>query len=91
VIYRFWSEFIASKVAWLACFFILASLWTIDHMLHAMRLFMAYQCGPPEGRAAVLQEEEARLGKRQHTLRLTKQYSINLSQSGAPKPFVREL
>ena len=42
VIYRFWEEFIASYTAWLGCFFAVGSLWTIDSMLHAIRLALAY-------------------------------------------------
>ena len=38
VIYQFWEEFIASKVAWLGAFFVVTSLWTVDNMLHSIRL-----------------------------------------------------
>ena len=46
VIYLFWEEFMASKSAWLGCFFSVSSLWTIDHMLHSMRLALA-RCTDP--------------------------------------------
>ena len=42
---------------------------------------MAYSCGPKEEREAVLEEEEARMGMRKHTLRLTKQFTMKLSKS----------
>ena len=67
VIYRFMEEFVASRTAWLACFFVLASLWTIDHMLHSIRLFLAYQFGPSDEQFDLV-EEEAKLGRRKHTL-----------------------
>lgn len=38
VIYRFMDEFTASNPAWLGCFFVVSSLWTIDNMLHALRV-----------------------------------------------------
>ena len=42
VIYHFMDEFTSSRTAWLGCFFTVASLWTIDYMLHALRLSLAY-------------------------------------------------
>ena len=78
VIYRFMEEFIASRTAWLGCFFIVASLWTIDHMLHSIRLFFASLCGATD-EVLDLEEEEAKLGRRKHTLQLTRQYSLRLS------------
>ena len=78
VIYRFMEEFVASRTAWLACFFIIASLWTIDHMLHSMRLFFASVCGKSYEKLD-LEEEEAKLGRRRHTVLLSRQYSLKLS------------
>ena len=44
VIYMFMDEFLSSWTAWLGCFFIVSSFWTIDNMLHAMRMCLR-QCG----------------------------------------------
>ena len=78
VIYRFMEEFIASRTALLACFFIIASLWTIDHMLHSMRLFFASVFGKGNEKLD-LEEEEAKLGRRRHTVLLSRQFSLKLS------------
>lgn len=60
VIYRFMSEFVSSKTAWLGCFFVVTSLWTIDHMLHALRLSMAYCfASKDETPAQILEKQEA--------------------------------
>jgi len=59
VIYRFMEEFVASKPAWLGCFFTVGSLWTIDHMLKSMRLCLAYCfAGGKEAKAKVLEDHE---------------------------------
>ena len=46
VIYRFMDEFRSSYVAWLGCFFIVTSFWTIDNMLQALRLALSYIYAP---------------------------------------------
>ena len=65
VIYMFMDEFVASKVAWLGCFFIISSFWTIDNMLHAMRLCLR-KCYDKEEKDAVetLEEEIIELERR---------------------------
>ena len=74
------EEFVASKTAWLACFFVLSSLWTIDHMLHSMRLFFASVCGKGDEQIDLM-EEEAKLGRRRHTVLLSRKYSLKLSMN----------
>lgn len=41
--YRFGDEFVASYPAWLGCFFVVSSMWSIDLMLHAIRVTLG-QC-----------------------------------------------
>ena len=55
VIYQFMDEFTSSKTAWLGCFFVVSSLWTIDYMLHALRLSLAYMfAGKNQTKAEIL-------------------------------------
>ena len=81
VTYRFMDEFVSSITAWLACFFILASLWTIDHMLMAIRLFIEFMYESYEDRAAVLEKAEARLGMRTYTKNLENEVDFKVSAS----------
>ena len=53
----FWEEFMSSNVAWLGCFFVVSTLWTVDHMMHALRICLR-QCADP---ADELEEEIEKL------------------------------
>ena len=62
VIYRFMDEFTSSRTAWLGCFFVVSSLWTIDYMLHALRLSLAYLfAGKHETKAEILEKQEVEM------------------------------
>mgnify|MGYP007095111630 FL=1 len=62
VIYRFMDEFTSSKTAWLGCFFVVTSLWTIDTMLHAIRLSLAYLfAGKNETKSDFLKQQEIKM------------------------------
>jgi len=58
----FWEEFVGSWTAWLGCFFIVSSLWTIDSMLHSMRLCLAYLTAPADKKTEdILAEQEHKM------------------------------
>lgn len=42
VLYQIGEEFRSSNVAWLGCFFVVSSLWSVDLMMHAIRVSLAY-------------------------------------------------
>jgi len=61
VIYRFGEVFMSSYPAWIGCFFVVSSMWSIDRMLHAIRISVG-QCiyGNPGVQAHELDLTEAR-------------------------------
>ena len=82
VIYKFREEFMASKPAWLGCFFCVASFWTIDSMLHAIRLSLAACTSAEKGMTAaqMLEEAENKMMNQGHSVSVHQEYKAQVDE-----------